>query len=143
MIALTADLTRDEQRTKAMAIIGVTIGATFALSMVGRSGAQTQALVCRASSRSPGVLALVGDGGGALGDPRSGAALWLPSAVTLPESPACSATRAGASQLRDLRAACSPDGVVRGGAVRAAQRGIAGGSHWQVYLPVMAGVVRA
>ena len=35
MIALAADLTRDEQRTKAMAIIGVTIGATFALSMVG------------------------------------------------------------------------------------------------------------
>jgi MFS family permease len=34
VIALTADLTRDEQRTKAMAIIGVTIGATFALSMV-------------------------------------------------------------------------------------------------------------
>jgi MFS family permease len=34
VIALTADLTRDDQRTKAMAIIGVTIGATFALSMV-------------------------------------------------------------------------------------------------------------
>jgi len=34
VIALTADLTRDDQRTKAMAIIGMTIGATFALSMV-------------------------------------------------------------------------------------------------------------
>jgi MFS family permease len=34
VIALTADLTRDEQRTKAMAIIGMTIGAAFALSMV-------------------------------------------------------------------------------------------------------------
>jgi MFS family permease len=34
VIALTADLTRDEQRTKAMAIIGISVGATFALSMV-------------------------------------------------------------------------------------------------------------
>ena len=33
VIALAADLTRDDQRTKAMAIIGMTIGATFALSM--------------------------------------------------------------------------------------------------------------
>ena len=34
VIALAADLTREEVRTKAMAIIGVTIGVTFALSMV-------------------------------------------------------------------------------------------------------------
>ena len=34
VIALTADLTTEENRTKAMAIIGMTIGATFALSMV-------------------------------------------------------------------------------------------------------------
>ncbi len=34
VIALVADLTREEQRTKAMAIIGMSIGATFALSMV-------------------------------------------------------------------------------------------------------------
>jgi MFS family permease len=34
IIALTADLTREEVRTKAMAIIGVTIGVTFAVSMV-------------------------------------------------------------------------------------------------------------
>ncbi|HEV8262353.1 MAG TPA: MFS transporter [Burkholderiales bacterium] len=34
VLALTADLTRDDQRTKAMAIIGMTIGVTFALSMV-------------------------------------------------------------------------------------------------------------
>ncbi len=33
VIALAADLTRDDQRTKAMAIIGMTIGGTFALSM--------------------------------------------------------------------------------------------------------------
>lgn len=34
VIALTADLTRNENRTKAMALIGMTIGATFAVSMV-------------------------------------------------------------------------------------------------------------
>ena len=34
IIALTADLTREEQRTKAMAIIGVSIGCAFALAMV-------------------------------------------------------------------------------------------------------------
>jgi len=34
VIALTADLTREEQRTKAMALIGVTIGFTFLLSLV-------------------------------------------------------------------------------------------------------------
>ncbi len=33
-LALTADLTREEQRTKAMAIIGVSIGMAFALAMV-------------------------------------------------------------------------------------------------------------
>ncbi len=34
VLALTADLTREEQRTKAMAIIGVSIGMAFALAMV-------------------------------------------------------------------------------------------------------------
>jgi MFS family permease len=34
VVALAADLTRDEHRTKAMAFIGTTIGATFALSIV-------------------------------------------------------------------------------------------------------------
>ena len=33
-LALTADLTREEQRTKAMAIIGVSIGMAFALAMI-------------------------------------------------------------------------------------------------------------
>lgn len=34
VMALTADLTREEHRTKAMALIGMTIGVSFALSMV-------------------------------------------------------------------------------------------------------------
>ncbi len=39
VIALTADLTRDAVRTRAMAAIGMTIGATFALSLVAGAGA--------------------------------------------------------------------------------------------------------
>jgi MFS family permease len=35
VLALTADLTREEVRTKAMAIIGMTIGITFGISMIG------------------------------------------------------------------------------------------------------------
>ncbi|MEO8484914.1 MAG: MFS transporter [Betaproteobacteria bacterium] len=35
VMALAADLTRDDVRTRAMAAIGVTIGATFAVSLVG------------------------------------------------------------------------------------------------------------
>src|SRR3989304_4180937 len=38
VMALAADLTREEHRTKAMAMIGMTIGATFALSAIFRSG---------------------------------------------------------------------------------------------------------
>jgi len=34
VIALTADLTREEHRTKAMAMIGVTIGTTFTVSLI-------------------------------------------------------------------------------------------------------------
>jgi MFS family permease len=34
VMAMTADLTRDEHRAKAMAMIGSTIGATFALSLI-------------------------------------------------------------------------------------------------------------
>ncbi|HEX6007552.1 MAG TPA: MFS transporter [Burkholderiales bacterium] len=34
VMALVADLTRDEHRTKAMAMIGSTVGATFALSLI-------------------------------------------------------------------------------------------------------------
>jgi MFS family permease len=34
VMALTADLTREEHRTKAMAMIGITIGITFSVSMV-------------------------------------------------------------------------------------------------------------
>ena len=53
VIALTADLTRDEQRTKAMAVIGLTIGAAFAVSMVAGP-------VLNRVIGVPGIFALTG-----------------------------------------------------------------------------------
>ncbi len=53
LIALSADLTRDENRTKSMAIIGMTIGATFIVSMVAGP-------VLSGVFGVPGIFALTG-----------------------------------------------------------------------------------
>jgi MFS family permease len=53
VIALAADLTRDEVRTKAMAVIGMTIGGTFAISLV--AGPLLRNLI-----GVPGIFALTG-----------------------------------------------------------------------------------
>jgi len=53
VMALTADLTREEHRTKAMAIIGMTIGSTFALSLVA-------APLLNRVLGVPGIFALTG-----------------------------------------------------------------------------------
>ena len=52
-VALTADLTRDAVRTRAMAIIGITIGGTFAASLVAGP-------VLKAWIGVPGIFALTG-----------------------------------------------------------------------------------
>lgn len=59
VLALTADLTREEQRTKAMAIIGVSIGMAFALAMVV-GPAVKPALGLPGLFWLTGVMALVG-----------------------------------------------------------------------------------
>ena len=53
VIALAADLTRDAVRTRAMAAIGVTIGATFALSLIAGP-------LLSAAIGVPGIFALTG-----------------------------------------------------------------------------------
>lgn len=53
VVALTADLTRDSVRTTAMAIIGITIAATFAMSLI--VGPMLEGLV-----GVPGIFALTG-----------------------------------------------------------------------------------
>ena len=59
VIALAADLTRDEVRTRAMAAIGMTIGATFALSLVA-GPALTDVIGVPGIFVMTGVLALGG-----------------------------------------------------------------------------------
>jgi MFS family permease len=53
VIALTADLTRESVRTRAMAVIGVTIALTFALSLIAGP-------VLKAVIGVPGIFALTG-----------------------------------------------------------------------------------
>ena len=59
VLALTADLTREEQRTKAMAIIGVSIGMAFALAMVAGPALQP-ILGLPGLFWTTGVMALLG-----------------------------------------------------------------------------------
>ncbi|MBR9728754.1 MFS transporter [Shewanella intestini] len=59
VLALAADLTRDEQRTKVMAIIGICIGLSFALSLLIGPIA-TQALGLSGLFYLTGVLAIAG-----------------------------------------------------------------------------------
>ena len=120
VIALAADLTRDEQRTKAMAIIGMTIGGTFALSMAA----------------GPVLDRIVGVPGNLRADRISGDRRAACCAGDRPRTPAGRRTQiagsAGiieigvaryavvAAQLRHIRVARDPDGAFCRGAVRAA-----------------------
>ncbi len=133
-IALTADLTREEVRTKAMAIIGITIGVTFALSM--GVGPVLDRLV-----GVPGIFAMTG-------------VLALGSVVmvrfAVPTPPAVSAT-ADRPKIRDvmgdpellrlnvgifvLHAALMALFVVIPLMLRSA--GLASQDQWKLYLPVM------
>lgn len=137
VIALTADLTRDEQRTKAMAIIGMTIGATFALSMVAGP-------VLDHAIGVPGIFALTG--GLALAallvvrflipDPPQ-----VPRAVARPAVPARDILR-NAQLVRlnfgifALHAMLMALFVV---VPFALQAHLPSAAHWRVYLPVMLG----
>ena len=139
VMAMTADLTRDEHRAKAMALIGSTIGATFAASLVlspwlnhviGVPGifVMTGVLVLAAMAV---VYALVPDIPDA---PRRDGARGLEQFVAVLRDPQLARLYYGVFALHailmalfiavplDLRAAGLP--VER---------------HWQVYLPVMAG----
>ena len=139
VLALTADLTRDEQRTKAMAIIGVTIGATFGLSMV--AGPVLSRLI-----GVPGIFALtavlavlalavvrwvVPDPAAA---PRAAGA--RPGFATVLAHPGLVRLNYGIFVLHAVLMALF---VVVPFSLRNA--GLAPDQHWQVYLPVMAGSV--
>ena len=139
VMAMTADLVRDEHRSKAMAMIGSTIGATFALSLV-LSPWLNRAIGVPGIFVMTGVLVLT--------------AMWVVYAL-VPDVPQ-QRPQAGARgleqfarALRDPQLARLNYGVFALHAVlmsmfiavpldlRAA--GLPLERHWQVYLPVMAG----
>ena len=135
VIALAADLTRDQHRTKAMAIIGMTIGATFALSLV--AGPILGRLV-----GVPGIFALTGVLAlGALAvvrwvvpDPQSapGRSVQRVSVVALLRNPELLRLNVGIFVLHAVLMALF---VIVPFALR--ESGLAPARHWQVYLPVM------
>ena len=135
--ALLADLTRDEVRTKAMALVGGSIGLVFALSLVV-SPLLTGWIGLSGLFGLTGVLALVGVGVVVWGVP--------PAPVPVP------VTGEGRGRLRDVLAHADlmrlNVGVFVLHAVQLAmwvsvpallvQAGLQTAQHWQVYLPAVA-----
>ncbi len=136
VIALTADLTRDAVRTRAMAIIGITIALTFALSLVAGP-------LLKAAIGVPGIFALTGIlAVGAIAVVR----------FAVPDPGLARVEReAGAAQLRRVLADAQllrlNYGTFALHAVLMAlfaqvpfalvNLGLAGDRHWVVYLPVL------
>ena len=140
VIALAADLTRDDQRTKAMAIIGMTIGGTFALSMA--AGPVLDRII-----GVPGIFALTG---------ILAIAALLVVRVIVPEPLPAAAHKPSVQQaslksvLRDAQLLRLNYGIFALHGILMAlfvvvpfalQAHLPAGSHWRVYLPVMLGAI--
>jgi predicted MFS family arabinose efflux permease len=138
VIAMTADLTREDQRAKAMAMIGSTIGVAFALSLVVSPWLDRIIGV-------PGIFALTGVL--ALG---AILVMWraIPDAPQVPPVPG-RALKDFWHVLKDPQLARLNWGIFALHAVLMAlfivvpfglrDAGLPVSSHWQVYLPVMLG----
>jgi MFS family permease len=139
VMAMTADLTRDQHRGKAMAMIGSTIGATFAASLV-LSPWLNRVIGVPGIFVMTGVLVL--------------SAMWVVYALVpdVPEPVGAAGARgleSFAAALRDPQLGRLYYGVFALHAVLMAlfiavpldlrAAGLAVDHHWQVYLPVMAG----
>ena len=114
VMAMAADLTREDQRTKAMAMIGMTIGLTFAVSLL--------AMI---------VVYLIPD---AHSTQVQEAALAAPSFAKVLREPQLARLNVGIFVLQAVLMALF---VVVPLALR--DIGLAVDHHWQVYLPVMLG----
>ena len=140
VIALAADLTRDDQRTKAMAIIGMTIGGTFALSMA--AGPVLDHIV-----GVPGIFALTG---------FLAIAALLVVRLIVPDPLQAAAHKPPVQQaslksvLRDRQLLRLNYGIFALHGILMAlfvvvpfalQARLPSGSHWRVYLPVMLGAI--
>ena len=136
VVALAADLTREEHRAKAMAMIGATIGLSFALSLVA----------------APALYAQIGMGGlFGLTGLLSLAAVWVVCAAvpSVPRRPAPMPLRRG------LAAALSPDLLRLNAGIFVlhltqmamfvvlpsllVEAGLPVAAHWKLYLPVVLG----
>ncbi len=138
VIAMTADLTRESQRAKAMAMIGSTIGASFALSLIIAPGLNRIIGV-------PGIFALTG-----LLALAGILVMWryIPDAPAQPPAPG-RALKDFWQVLKDPQLARLNWGIFALHAVLMAlfivvpfslrDAGLAVSEHWQVYLPVMLG----
>ena len=140
VMAMAADLTREQHRTKAMAMIGSTIGATFALSLILAPWLNRMIGV-------PGIFAMTGV--------LVLIAIWVVYAL-VPDAPECpepQASRGGMREffdvLRDAQLTRLNYGIFTLHAVLMAlliavplelrAAGLPVDHHWKVYLPVMVG----
>jgi predicted MFS family arabinose efflux permease len=138
VIAMTADLTREEQRAKAMAMIGSTIGVSFALSLIAAPWLDRVIGV-------PGIFALTG-----LLALAAILVMWryIPDAPIQPPAPG-RALKDFWHVLTDPQLARLNWGIFALHAVLMAlfivmpfslrDAGLAVAEHWKVYLPVMLG----
>ena len=136
LIAMAADLTRDEVRTRAMAVIGITIGTTFALSLIAGP-------VLTAWIGVPGIFLLTG------GLALASMAVVRYAIPDVPRPAGAHAVPPGAlaRALRDGQLARLNYGVFALHAVLMAlfvqvpfalrDNGLAADRHWLVYLPVL------
>ena len=139
VIAMVADLTREEQRTKAMALIGSTIGLTFAVSLVASPWLNQLVGV-------PGIFAMTG----VLSLLAVGVVYAIVPDVSVPDAAAEVQPAPGFMHImRNAQLARLNFGVLALHAVLMAlfiviplslrDAGFALDRHWQVYLPVMLG----
>ena len=138
-IAMAADLTRDSQRSKAMALIGSTIGLAFALSLVAAPFLQSRIGVPGIFALTAG-LAIAAIGVVALVLPQPGAPSTMRSAVGFAQvlrDPQLARLNAGIFVLQAILMAIFvvvPLALVRSGLPAA--------DHWWLYLAVItAGLV--
>jgi len=138
VMALTADLTREEHRTKAMAMIGITIGITFSISLV-LSPFLYQFIGVPGIFKLIGVLALLA---------IAVAAFVIPNpAITRFHSDTEASSKKLGAVLRNMDLLRLDFGIFSLHAILMSvfmqvpfilrQDGLEAAQHWHVYLPVM------
>ncbi len=138
VMALTADLTREEHRTKAMAMIGITIGITFSISMI-------LSPLLNSAIGVPGIFAMTG----VLALLAMGVVKWVipdPEITRFHSDSGASSKRFG-EVLRNKDLQRLNFGIFSLHAILMSvfmqvpfvleRDGLALSQHWQIYLPVM------